>query len=222
MIRHQLACKPRGDIIGVGGLSFDNPAKPVEYGRSRQLFLDKFPVKHECIVMEKETNKRKIVSSRHLATEDGWQLSEFEFGLILAYNGFGRWVNHCMAAAGNPDLSTLEILVLHNVTHRSRSKRLAEGCFMLNMEDTHTVNYALKKLVKHGLVSGEKSGKEILYASTEKGVSLCKKYRETRELCLIESLKMVDIDGGELSEIAAKIRTLSGIYDQASRAASSL
>ncbi|PCJ75177.1 MAG: transcriptional regulator [Rhodobacteraceae bacterium] len=169
--------------------------------------------------MENEPTKRKIVSSRHLATTGGWQLSEFEFGLIVAYNGFSRWVNRCMAASGYPTLSTLEILVLHNINHRDRGKRLSDVCFMLNVEDAHTVNYAIKKLVKHGLVAGEKSGKEMLYSTTPEGVGLCTKYRDVREQCLIESL---NADGDELSEIAATLRTLSGVYDQAARAASSL
>jgi len=185
-------------------------------------FLDISRVKHQYIIMTSDISKRKIVSSHHLATKGGWQLSEFEFGLIIAFNGFSRWVNHCMSASGNPNLGMLEILVLHNITHRSRSKRLTEICFILNMEDTHTVNYAIKKLLKHGLVKGVKSGKEILYSSTEAGVALCEKYRETREQCLIESLKLVDTDADELSEIASTLRALSGIYDQASRAAASL
>ena len=169
--------------------------------------------------MENEPTKRKIVSSRHLATSGGWQLSELEFGLIVAYNGFSRWANRCMAASGYPTLGTLEILVLHNINHRERSKRLSDVCFMLNVEDAHTVNYAIKKLVKQGLVIGEKSGKEMLYSTTEEGVDLCNKYRDTREQCLIESL---NADGDELREIAATLRTLSGVYDQAARAASSL
>lgn len=172
--------------------------------------------------MTEPKTKRKIVSSSHLATSGGWQLSEFEYGLIIAYNGFSRWVNHCMAAAGNASLGTLEILVLHNITHRSRAKRLADVCFMLNIEDTHTVNYAIKKLVKNGLVKGEKSGKEIQYSSTDAGVALCEKYREMREQCLVDGLQMVGTNSEELSEFAATLRTLSGIYDQASRAASSL
>ena len=77
--------------------------------------------------MEKEPAPRKIVSSRHLATTGGWQLSEFEFGLIVAYNGFSRWVNRCMAASGHPTLGTLEVLVLHNINHRDRGKRLSDA-----------------------------------------------------------------------------------------------
>lgn len=172
--------------------------------------------------MENKKHGRKIVSSHHLATERGWQLSEVEFGLIIAYNGFSRWINHCMAAAGNPNLSTLEILVLHNIKHRNRSKRLTDVCFLLNMEDIHTINYAIKKLVKHQLISGKKSGKEMLYSVTDDGSALCDKYREIREQCLIDGLSTISNDGNELREIASTLRKMSGIFDQASRAASSL
>ncbi|MDV4146705.1 transcriptional regulator, partial [Shimia sp. FJ5] len=41
---------------------------------------------------------RRIVSSRHLAEGEGWEVSEFEFGLIIAYNAFSRWMMRCMAA----------------------------------------------------------------------------------------------------------------------------
>jgi len=163
--------------------------------------------------------KRKIVSSQHLATEDGWPMSELEFGLIVAYNGFTRWIGRCMAASGNPSLGALEILVLHNISHRERGKRLGDICFMLNIEDSHTVNYAIKKLTKSGLVQGEKSGKEMIYTLTESGEALIRAYRDTREECLIDGLEM---NAAALREIAANLRRLSGVYDQAARTAASL
>ena len=169
-----------------------------------------------------EKSKRKIVSSRHLANSEGWQLSEYEFGLIIAFHGFSRWMSKCMAASGNSDLSSLEILILHHVNHREKQKRLADVTFLLNIEDTHTVNYALKKLQKFDLVVGEKRGKELFYKTTKSGAALCDKYREVREQCLLDSLKHMDVSHDELSEIAASLRSLSGLYDQASRAASSL
>ena len=42
-------------------------------------------------------------------------------------------------------------------------KRLVDICFVLHVEDQHTVNYSLKKLVKGKLVEREKRGKEIFY-----------------------------------------------------------
>ena len=41
-----------------------------------------------------------IVSSAHLVSPRSAEMSEFEFGLIVAGNAFHRWVVHCMAAAG--------------------------------------------------------------------------------------------------------------------------
>ncbi len=112
--------------------------------------------------------------------------------------------------------------MLHNVNHRERQKRLTDICFLLNIDDSHTVNYALKKLMKAGLIEGEKRGKEMFYSTTTQGFDLCDKYREVREQCLLDSLKHLEVDKDQLSEMAAMMRTLSGLYDQASRAASSL
>ena len=59
------------------------------------------------------------------------------------------------------DLGMLDILCLHSVVHSGRAKKLANICCNLNVEDSHTVNYALKKVVKYGLVQSEKQGKEV-------------------------------------------------------------
>lgn len=166
--------------------------------------------------------RRRIVSSRHLATEGGWQLSEYEYGLIVAFNGFSRWMTRCMAAAGNSEATPLEILVLHHVNHRDRQKRLSDISFLLNIEDLHTVNYALKKLVKAGLIRGERRGKEIFYSTTQAGADLCEAYKQVRERCLVDGLGLIEMDADELSRMAALLRNMSGFYDQASRAAASL
>ncbi|KEO60278.1 winged helix DNA-binding protein [Thioclava indica] len=165
---------------------------------------------------------RRIVSSRHLADGQTWEASEYEYGLIIAYNSFARWMQRCMGAAGMGELSPLEILVLHNANHRNREKRLSDICFLLNIEDTHTVTYALRKLVKMGLLTSEKRGKEVFYRTSDTGQALCDRYRVVREECLLEPIEKGGPDGAELREIAAAMRVLSGLYDQASRAASSL
>lgn len=168
------------------------------------------------------TPKRRIVSSRHLAEGDHWETSEVEYGMIIAYNAFSRWMTRCMAAAGNRDLTPLEILVLHNTNHRGRDKRLADICFLLNIEDTHTVNYALRKLMKMDLLTTEKRGKEVFYRTSDTGRNLCEAYRKVREQCFLEGLSMLGMTGEDMREMAASLRALSGQYDQASRAAASL
>ena len=77
---------------------------------------------------KKVTPSQPIVSSAHLVSPHSAEMSEFEFGLIVAGNAFHRWIVHCMAAAGLKDLTPLDVLVLHHVTHRARDKKLADIC----------------------------------------------------------------------------------------------
>jgi len=148
------------------------------------------------------------------------ETSELEFGLIIAWNAFSRWAIRCMAAAGVPDLTITDVLILHHVNHRARNKKLADICFVLNYEDTHVVAYSLKKLVGASLVHAEKIGKEVLYAPTEQGEIAIARYREVREQCLIGNL---DADlNDNIGDVARTLRTMSGQYDQAARAATSL
>lgn len=172
--------------------------------------------------MAKQSEKNLIVSSSHLVSNEVAELSELEFGLNIANNAFQRWMVHCMAATGYPDLSPLDILVLHQVNHRDRSKRIVDLCLVLNVEDTHTVVYALKKLQRLGLVEGVKKGKEKLFSTSEAGRTACETYREIREKCLISAFNIVDADKQDLKEVANLLRAISGLYDQAARSAASL
>ncbi len=164
----------------------------------------------------------RIVSSAHLVSPRSAEMSEFEFGLIVAGNAFHRWIAHCMSTAGLKDLTPLDVLVLHHVTHRARNKRLADICFIMNVEDTHLINYSLKKLQNLAVVASHKSGKEVTYAATELGRQYVERYREIRESCLINALNADDALNRDIGELARLLRLLSGIYDQAARSAASL
>ncbi|TFW06786.1 transcriptional regulator [Oxalobacteraceae bacterium OM1] len=166
--------------------------------------------------------KVPIVSSAHLAAGRSAELSEFEFGMIIAENAFSRWAVRCMSAAGMKDMTITDVLVLHHINHRAREKKLADIAFILNIEDTHIVNYSLKKLLQLGLVKTEKRGKEVLYSTNEEGQALCRRYYEIREQVLVSALTGTGTESFELSELARFLRVLSGLYDQAARAATSL
>lgn len=168
------------------------------------------------------SGKTPIVSSAHLASGRSAELSEFEFGMIIASNAFNRWAVRCMTAAGVTDMTITDVLVLHHINHRAREKKLADIAFILNIEDTHVVNYSLKKLQGLGLVKTEKRGKEVLYSTNEKGQALCQRYHEIREQVLVSGLTGNGAEGFELSELARFLRVLSGLYEQAARAAASL
>jgi len=182
------------------------PAVPVAPGASRSV--------------PRAAGGEGIVSSAHLVSPRSVELSELEFGLIVGWNAFSRWAVRCMAAAGVADLTITDVLLLHHVQHRARNKKLADICFVLNYEDTHVVAYALKKLVAAGLVQTDKQGKEVFYSPTPAGEAAVAQYREVREACLVANL-----DGGtnaDIGALARTLRTMSGLYDQAARAASSL
>jgi predicted MarR family transcription regulator len=164
----------------------------------------------------------KIVSSEHLVSSTSAELSEFEYGLIMVGNAFNRWMVRCMSAAGAKDMTAVEVSLLHHVSHRERKKKLADICFVLNIEDTHVVTYALKKLQARGYIGSEKSGKEVFFFVTDTGRALCARYREVRESCLIAALAESGLTNEQIGEAAQFMRNASGLYDTAARAAASL
>jgi predicted MarR family transcription regulator len=161
----------------------------------------------------------RIVTSQHLVSPKSPELSEVEFGLAIVFHAYSRWMVRCMAAAGFADTAALDVLVLHHVNSQDQEKKLADICFVLNVEDTHVVSYALKKLVGMGLVEGSRRGKEVYFRTNERGRQACERYRQVRETCLMPGFAGTDEENARLGDTASLLRTLSGRYDQAARAA---
>ncbi len=163
-----------------------------------------------------------VVSASHLASGAMPAMSEMEFALTVVNNAFSRWMVRCTQATGYPGLAPVDILILHSVNHREREKTLSDICLVLNIEDTHVVTYAVKKLVGLKLVKSGKRGKEKTVTITVEGAAACEKYRDIREALLISSIKAMGLDEEEVSRVAGMLRALSGQYDQAARGAASL
>ncbi len=51
---------------------------------------------------------------------------------------------------------------------------------------------------------------------------MCEKYREVREACLVETFQRLGVNHEEVGDVAKTLRAISGVYDQASRAASAM
>lgn len=130
--------------------------------------------------------------------------------------GFQRWVEHCMEAAKVRGLNSLDILVLHAVNHRARGRRLAEICMVLNIDDTHLVAYALKKLAAANLVRVEPKGRERHFRTTDTGESACIAHRVVRENFLVPSLSWSGCRD-TVRESAGFLRTMTALYEQAGR-----
>lgn len=163
-----------------------------------------------------------VVSASHLAEGGMPALSELEFALTVLGNAFERWIVRCMASAGYPGLGHIDVLVLHAVNHRGRDKTQAELCTMFNIEDTHIVTYALKKLEGLGLIEKGRRGKEKTVRTTATGASACARYRDVREALLVAGVRAIAFDEAAISRMASTMHVLSGQYDQAARAAVSL
>ncbi len=163
-----------------------------------------------------------VVSAAHLAESAMPALSELEFALTVLGNAFQRWIVRCMASAGYPGLGHVDVLILHAVNHRGRDKTLSDLCMMFNIEDTHVVSYALKKLEGLELVETGRRGKEKTVRITARGSEACTRYRDVREALLISSVGALHIDPEAVSKVASTMHALSGQYDQAARAAASL
>ncbi len=199
-----------------------SPAKPPQRLPAQDLPAQDLPAQDlpvQDLPASQPSSLGPIVSSAHLAAGAMPALSELEFGLIIASHAFHRWMVRAMAAAGYPDLSALDVLVLHNVNHRGKAKRLADICLVLNVEDTHLVSYALKKLERLKLVKSGRAGKEKTVAITPTGEEACTRYRDIREALLVRGVKSTGLANSPLSEIASLLRALSGHYDQAARSA---
>jgi predicted MarR family transcription regulator len=86
-----------------------------------------------------ESGLGPIVSSAHLTSGAMPALSELEFGMILLDHAFERWMVRCMAAAGVPDMSPLDVLVFHTIAHRGKAKRVADICLVLMRNKTFRI-----------------------------------------------------------------------------------
>jgi predicted MarR family transcription regulator len=163
-----------------------------------------------------------IVSSAHLAQSNLPELSEVEYALTMTNHAFHRWITRCMDAAGAPGMAPLEVLILHQVNHRDREKTLADIRLVLHIEDTHLITYALRKLSERGLVRTARKGKEKTVGITDEGRALCNRYREVREALLVDLAQELGFKPEEMSRLAALLRAISGSYDQAARAATTI
>ena len=164
-----------------------------------------------------------IVSSSHLAVPGAEDLSEFEFALTVANHAFQRWMTCGMQAVGARDLSPLDVLVLHCINHRNRPKSISDILFMLNISERHYLNYSMKKLEKMELISKSKAGKEVFLQATPKCSEACQDYARVRQACLLDLIpKDRGVAQSRIDEVARALRVLTGFYEQASRAATSL
>jgi predicted MarR family transcription regulator len=145
------------------------------------------------------------------------RVSHLEYNLLTLMFGFSRWVETCMAAGNVHGLGALDILVLHMVNHRARGRRLSDICMVLNIDDSHLISYALKKLAAAKLIQAERRGRERHFSTTETGDRACLAYRRARETFLVDPFFAEPATTAGMETAAKFMSQMTAVYDQAGR-----
>src|SRR3546814_12861531 len=106
---------------------------------------------------------KPLVLSPHLVSPKGAELSEFEFAMIVCWNAFTRWLEKGASATDSGDMTFIDVVVLHQLKHRAKNKKVADICFVLNFDDGHVVTYSLKMFVAGRLAIGGRSGERRVW-----------------------------------------------------------
>ena len=159
-----------------------------------------------------------------LATEDkvkseSEMLSELEIALTVLWNSVRRWMMQRSKSNTVNGLSDLDVFLLHLLVYRDRPLRAIDLSFALSVDDMHLVTYALKKLVRLGTITSKRVGKEVFYAAAEKGRKHYAEFLEDRKRYLEPAMQYVTGGAYDLDAVNSLLRQISGIYEQAARAA---
>src|ERR1700756_413584 len=151
--------------------------------------------------------------SWHLArTETERQLSDYEFRLERLAQAYYRWKAACLAAVCNVPLTGDDVAVLNVVRMGDEPKRLSEIGQLLNRVDVPNLQYAMRKLVRSGLIEteGSSSRKETRYRTTQTGHSVTEAYAALRAATLPPMLEALEgwiekseAAGGHLEPVAS-------------------
>ena len=148
------------------------------------------------------------------------EVTEAEYSLMRAYEGFGRWQQECLGSVIEHQLSGPENALLHIIRMHDRPKSIKDLAWMTNRDDIPNIQYSLRKLIKAGLVRRSGSGRAgVTYSASERGVEVTDHYAKVRKTLLVQALSNVPDFDTRLSEAARTFELLTGIYEQVARIA---
>lgn len=159
----------------------------------------------------------------------GWHLArtpleiavtEVEYALMRSYEAFGRWQAECLATVVDFSASGPENALLHIIRMNDRPKSVRDLALMSNREDIPNIQYSLRKLLKGGFVKRTGSGRAgVTYEVTPLGRRVTERYADIRAVLLIGAVERVPDFAGRLEEAARTLELMTGIYEEAARAA---
>lgn len=157
----------------------------------------------------------------HLAGDEVEVAStELEFALMRAFEGFGRWQSECLAVVCDLAASGPENVILHIIRMNDRPKSIKDLSRLTNREDIPNMQYALRKLMKAGLVAKRGAGRTgVTYEITDAGRKVTDDYSIIRQRLLIEEIRNIPGYPDRLTDAVRTLNILSGLYEQVSRVA---
>lgn len=157
----------------------------------------------------------------HLArTPHEVNVTELEFAVMRVAEAFARWQSECFAASSGFTATGSENALLHVVRLHERAKPLKELARLTNRDDVPNLQYALRKLVKLGLVKQTGGRSNAVYTVTDKGREVTDRYAALRAQLLIEVTQVVNGIDDRLLQATQTLNILSGIYEQGARVVS--
>lgn len=168
-----------------------------------------------------EADLKPIDRSWHLArTAQEMDVAELEYALIRCSEGFGHWQAECLASVSELSASGPENALLHMIRMNDRPKSLRDLAHMANRDDIPNLQYSLRKLIKGGLVMRSGSGRSgVTYETTDLGKTVTDRYADVRAHLLIEAVTRVPDLAKRLQDAVHTLDLMTGIYEQAARAA---
>jgi predicted MarR family transcription regulator len=173
--------------------------------------------------LQTQTNAENSALDRrwHLA-QSGSEVdtTEFEFALMRAFEGFGRWQSECLASVCDLAATGPENAMLHIIRMNDRPKSLKEIARLMNRDDVPNIQYSLRKLLGAGLIVRQGAGRSgVTYACSEAGLRVTEEYAVLRRKLLLAEIANVPGFAERLAEASRTLNLLSGIYEEVARVA---
>ena len=148
------------------------------------------------------------------------EVTELEFALMRAFEGFGRWQSECLAGVCEMPASGPENALLHIIRMHDRPKSIKELARLANRDDVPNIQYSLRKLIGAGLVVRKGAGRSgVSYEVTGEGRRVTDDYGALRRRLLLAELGNLPGFSTRLAEAARVLNVLTGIYEEVARVA---
>ncbi len=179
------------------------------------------------VIVEKKVQTQNDTSAQaldyrwHLAeTAVEVEVTELEFALMRAFEGFGRWQSECLAGVCEMPASGPENALLHIIRMHDRPKSIKELARLANRDDVPNIQYSLRKVIGAGLVVRKGAGRSgVTYEVTGEGRRVTDDYGALRRRLLLAELGNLPGFSTRLAEAARVLNVLTGIYEEVARVA---